>query len=114
MKDRIRFHLDENISQAIANGLRRRGIDVTTTPEESLIGKLDEAQLAFAVSQKRVIFTQDTDFLRLQQQGVSHYGIAYCQQRSKSIGEIMQSLVLIWHVLEVLEVHEMMDHLEYL
>lgn len=111
MKDRIRFHLDENISQAIANGLRRRGINVTTTPEESLIGKLDEEQLAFAVSQKRVIFTQDTDFLRLHQQGVSHYGIAYCQQRSKSIGEIVQSLVLIW---QVLEVHEMMNHLEYL
>ena len=86
MKDRIRFHLDENISQAIANGLRRRGIDVTTTPEENLSGKLDEEQLTFAVSQKRVIFTQDTDFLRLQQQGVSHYGIAYCQQKSKSIG----------------------------
>jgi hypothetical protein len=50
VKDRIRFHLDENISQAIANGLRRRGIDVTTTPEESLIGKLDEEQLAFAIS----------------------------------------------------------------
>jgi len=42
MKDRIRLHLDENISQAIANGLRRKGIDVTTTPEKSLIGKLDE------------------------------------------------------------------------
>ena len=111
MKDRIRFHLDENISQAIPNGLRRRGIDVTTTPEENLIGKLDEEQLAFAISQKRVIFTQDTDFLRLQQQGISHYGIAYCQQKSKSIGEIVQGLVLIW---QVLEVDEMMNHLEYL
>ena len=91
--------------------MRRRGIDVTTTPEENLIGKLDEEQLAFAISQKRIIFTQDTDFLRLQQQGVSHYGIAYCQQKSKSIGEIVQSLVLIW---QVLEVDEMMNHLEYL
>jgi predicted nuclease of predicted toxin-antitoxin system len=88
MKDRIRFHLDENISQAIANGLRRRGIDVTTTPEESLIGKLDEEQLAFSVSQKRVIFTQDTDFLRLQQQSISHYGIAYCQQKSSLLGRL--------------------------
>lgn len=111
MKDRIRFHLDENISQAIANGLRRRGIDVTTTPEENMIGKLDEEQLVFAISQKRVFFTQDTDFLRLQHQGISHYGIAYCQQKSKSIGEIVQGLVLIW---QILEVDEMMDHLEYL
>ncbi|ELS31398.1 MULTISPECIES: DUF5615 family PIN-like protein [Pseudanabaena] len=111
MKDRIKFHLDENISQAIANGLRRRGIDVTTTPEQKLIGKLDEEQLAFAVSQKRVIFTQDTDFLRLHHEGTSHYGIAYCQQKSKSVGEIVQGLMLIW---QVLGVEEMIDHLEYL
>ena len=111
MKDRIRFHLDENISHAIANGLRRRGIDVTTTPEEKLIGKSDEEQLAFAISEKRVIFTQDTDFLRLHQQDFSHYGIVYCQQRSKSIGELVLGLVLLW---QVLEVSEMIDHLEYL
>jgi hypothetical protein len=30
----IRFHLDENCDRAIAERLRRRGIDVTTTPEE--------------------------------------------------------------------------------
>jgi len=26
----IRFHLDENVSSVIADGLRRRGIDVST------------------------------------------------------------------------------------
>jgi len=62
MKNRIKFHLDENVSQAIADGLKRRGIDTTTTPEKNLIGKSDEEQLNFAVSQERVIFTQDTDF----------------------------------------------------
>jgi predicted nuclease of predicted toxin-antitoxin system len=111
MKNRIRFHLDENVSQAIANGLRRRGIDVTTSPEENLIGKSDQEQLNFAVSQKRVIFTQDTDFLKLHHEGVSHYGIAYCQQKSTSIGEIVQGLMLIW---QVLELEEIIDHLEYL
>ena len=38
----IRFHLDENCSHAIAAGLRRRGIDVTTTPEVGLLGAIDE------------------------------------------------------------------------
>jgi predicted nuclease of predicted toxin-antitoxin system len=65
MVERIRFHLDENVSNAVAEGLRRRGIDVTTTPEESLISVSDLGQLEFALSQKRVIFTQDTDFLRM-------------------------------------------------
>ena len=33
----IRFHLDENGSRAIASGLRRRDVDVTTTPEVGLV-----------------------------------------------------------------------------
>lgn len=33
MSRTIRFHLDENCPRALADGLRRRGIDVTTTPE---------------------------------------------------------------------------------
>ncbi len=56
---KIKFHLDENITLAIANGLRRRGIDITTTPEEGMIWQSDEQQLAFSLSQERVIFTQD-------------------------------------------------------
>ena len=51
MAQKIKFHLDENIKNAIAQGLRRREIDVTTTPEQCLIGASDEAQLIFAVSE---------------------------------------------------------------
>ena len=97
---RIRFHLDENVSTAIANGLRASGINVTTTLQEGLIAWSDEAQLKFALSQGRVIFTQDADFLRLHQAGVDHAGIAYCQQGSRSIGEILHGLILIWELLE--------------
>jgi len=61
----IRFHLDENCHHGVADGLRRYGIDVTTTPEEAVISAADEEQLRFAVSQGRAIFTQDRDFLRL-------------------------------------------------
>lgn len=42
MENKIKFHLDENISQAIANGLKRRGIDVTTTPEKDFISISDK------------------------------------------------------------------------
>ena len=100
MPGTIRFHLDENASSAIADGLRNRSVDVTTTPEEGLIASSDEAQLKFALSQERVIFTQDADFLRLHQAGADHAGIAYCQQGSRSIGEILRGLILIWELLE--------------
>lgn len=107
----IRFHLYENVTNIIAEALRRRRIDVTTTPEQGLISASDEEQLAFCLSQSRVIFTQDTDFLRLHHQGVSHAGIVFCSQGSRSVGEIIRSLVLIW---ELLETEEMRQHLEFI
>jgi predicted nuclease of predicted toxin-antitoxin system len=111
MTAKIKFHLDENVHKAIAQGLRRRGIDVTTTPEKFLIGVSDEAQLAFAVSENRVIFTQDTDFLRINQSNTEHCGIVYCWQGKKSLGEIIKGLILIW---ELLEPSEMMGKVEFI
>jgi predicted nuclease of predicted toxin-antitoxin system len=111
MAEKIRFHLDENVRNAIAQGLRRRGIDLTTTPEQSLIGVSDKAQLEFAVSQSRVIFTQDTDFLRMNQTNTDHFGIVYCSQGNKSIGEIIRGLILIW---ELLEPNDMLGKVEFL
>lgn len=65
MPQKVRFHLDENVSNIVADGLKRRGIDVSTTPEQGLISVSDEEQLTFACSQQRVLFTQDRDFLVL-------------------------------------------------
>jgi predicted nuclease of predicted toxin-antitoxin system len=60
----MRFHLDEHVAHAIAAGLRRRGIDVTTTVDAGLLSAPDEEHLAFAKRDARVIVTQDSDFLR--------------------------------------------------
>jgi hypothetical protein len=43
MTVRIRFHLDENVDSAVADGLRRRGVDVTMPNDVGLIGASDEA-----------------------------------------------------------------------
>jgi predicted nuclease of predicted toxin-antitoxin system len=107
----IRFHLDENCHRAVAEGLKRRGIDVTTTAEAGLLGATDEGQFAHAVAAGRVLFTQDSDFMRLHAAGVPHAGIAYCGKDTKGIGEIIQGLVLIW---ELLEPEEMLNHVEFL
>jgi hypothetical protein len=91
----IRFHLDENCSHAIAAGLRRRGVDVTTTPEVGLLGAIDEDQIGYCLAQGRVIFSYDDDLLRLAASGLEHAGVVYCRQRKRSIGEIVRGLVLI-------------------
>src|SRR5262249_47020304 len=107
----IRFHLDENCHRAVEEGLRRRGIDVTTTPEAGLLTASDERQLEYCSQAGRVLFTQDRDFLRLHATGTPHAGIAYCDKDSKSIGQIIQGLVLIW---EVLDSEEMTGRVEFL
>ena len=55
MIERIKFHLDESVSNAIALGLRRRGINVTTTSETGLMGVSDREQIAFALSENRIL-----------------------------------------------------------
>ncbi len=99
----IRFHLDEHIPASIAAGLRRRGIDVTTSIESGLVGADDTAQLSFAASAGRVLVTHDADFLRLHAEGLAHAGIADCQQGAR-IGEMLRHLVLIYDLLSPEEI----------
>lgn len=61
----IRFHLDENVSRAVASALRLRGIDVTTAVDADLIGAEDRAHIEFASAQQRVIVTHDDDYTRI-------------------------------------------------
>ena len=96
MPETIRYHLDEHIHGAIASGLRARGVDVTTTAEAGLRGATDQKQLEYAVTNGRVIFTQDADFLRIDHDGVTHPGIVYCKQGARSVGAMLRGLLLIW------------------
>jgi len=107
----IRFHLDEHISAGISAGLRRRGIDVTTTADAALIGADDAAQLAFAVSHGRVMVSHDADFLRLHAEGKVHAGIAYCPLGALTAGELLRGLILIY---DLLSVAEMENRIEFL
>jgi len=91
----VRFHLDESVDHAVAEGLRRRGIDVATATDADLLGAPDESHLEFAHSQGRVVFTHDADFLRLHQCGAPHVGIAYCHQRRHTLGGMVLALAAL-------------------
>jgi predicted nuclease of predicted toxin-antitoxin system len=107
----IRFHLDENCDPRIAAGLALHGVDVTTTPAAGLLQASDEVQLAYAVAQRRVIVTQDTDFLRLAAAGQETPGVAFYPDQGRSLGQIIHALLLIW---EVYESEEMRNRVEFL
>lgn len=87
----------------IAAGLRRHGIDVTTTLEMNLTGQADLAQLNFARSQRRVLVTDDADFLSLATRLEDHSGIVFCRRTKHTVGEIIRFLVLIHGVCEMSE-----------
>ncbi len=90
----ILFHLDENMPRAVADGLRKRGIDVTTATDAGLVGASDEQHLAFARSAGRVVVTRDVDFLRLNAQGIEHSGVVFWTQR-RSIGGLISALDML-------------------
>ena len=75
MSERIRLYMDEHVSSAVTNGLRRRGVNVLTAQEAGLIAASDADHLAMVAREGRIIFTQDADFLRLHAVGIAHHGI---------------------------------------
>ena len=83
---------------------------MTTSADAGLLGAADTAHLAFASTEQRVLFTHDHHFLILHSQGIDHAGITYCHQQSRSVGEIIRALELIW---EILEPEEMWKRVEF-
>jgi hypothetical protein len=75
-----RLYFDEDAHGRLAQALRSRGHDVETTLAASRLEALDDDQLAFAVSLRRVLVTHNVkDFPRIHAewlaQGRTHAGI---------------------------------------
>ena len=107
---RISFLTDEHIPNAVANGLRARGIDASTSGEAKQLGSSDAALLAFARTEGRVLITADADHLRLHAAGVPHAGILFAPPDA-IIGLIIGAAMLI---AEVLTAEEMLNRAEFL
>jgi predicted nuclease of predicted toxin-antitoxin system len=107
----VKFYLDEHIPKGVVEGLRRRGVDVLTVQEADRSGDSDEKQLAFATREGRVLVTFDDDFLRLDASGIPHTGVVFSQTGRRTVGELIESLMLIANVIES---NEMKNHIEFI
>jgi len=87
--------MDEHVPEVVSLGLRRRGIDVTTTVEAGLRGTSDEEQLSFALRESRVMVSHDPDMLRLASHGAQHAGIAYCHGQKYKVGQLVLKLLAL-------------------
>lgn len=76
----------------MAEGLTRRGIDVTTSQDAHLLGAKDDEHLVFDRREQRVLVTRDPDFLRLHATGTQHCGIIFWTERQRSLGQLIGAL----------------------
>jgi len=113
--DRIKIYANESVPIAVAEGLRRRGIDARSCRDVENYGLTDEQQLDYARQNCFVIFTHDDDFLKLNIEhaahGKEHAGVIYAHQRSFSIGECIRRIKII---VDILSPEEMKNHVEFL
>ena len=102
---------DEHIPYLVIEGLRRRGIDVTTVQQLDMRGALDQIILQTARGQGMVIYTNDVDFLRLHAMGIDHSGIIYHHALDFSLGEAIRRVLL---ACETLSTEEMKDRVVFI
>lgn len=91
----LKYYLDTHIDKQVALQLRKHGVDVVRCEEVGLATASDEAHLQYAVAERRVLVTKDSDFIELheqwQAQGQWHCGIFFCPYRdAPTIGLLVQ------------------------
>ncbi|MBW4495308.1 MAG: DUF5615 family PIN-like protein [Oscillatoria princeps RMCB-10] len=111
----VALYMDEHVHGGITDGLRRRGVDVLTVQEDGRTGSPDPIIIDRATEIKRVIFTQDRDFLveanRRQVEGVSFAGVIYAHQRLVTIGDCVRDLEII---AKASEPEDLVNRVQYL
>lgn len=95
----ISLYIDENVHRGITNGLRMRGVNVLTVQEDGLTGSKDLVILDRATEIKRILFTQDDDFLveanRRQAEKIHFIGVIYVHKLKVSVGDCIRDLEII-------------------
>ena len=82
----IDLYLDEDVSVLVADLIRARGFNVTTTLEAGNLGCSDSAQLEYAIASRQCLLTHNrADFealgKRLFSSGQMHHGIIIAVRR---------------------------------
>ena len=89
------IYADENVWAPVAEGLRRRGWDVTTVMEAETLGLSDRDHLKFATERNWLLLTFDDDFPKLAATDfadVDHAGILYVSQHGCDVGELVRRI----------------------
>lgn len=95
----IHFYFDHNVPMAVADGLRRRNVDVLTAFEDGYHEKSDAQLLTRASELQRVLFSQDSDLLieahKRIQYGEAFFGVVYVHPLDATIKSMIDGLHLL-------------------
>lgn len=108
------FLLDEHMPHAIAHQLRQRGIDILTASEAGICTTPDTDILMLATAQRRVVVTQDVDFVRLQRHGREHAGIVICVSGHRKELPIGRIITTLYELAMTSEPSAMVNRVEYI
>ncbi|MCZ7541452.1 MAG: DUF5615 family PIN-like protein [Anaerolineae bacterium] len=111
MEASLRFYLDENVPVAVANQLRRQGIEAVTALDLGVLGDSDINHLRRASEMGYVLCTYDADYLELASGGMEHAGIVFGRAEQHWIGEWVKGLILCYAVYTA---QDMRNRVEYL
>ena len=111
----LALYMDHHVATAIADGLRRRSVDVLAAEEDGKARASDSELLVRATELSRVLFSQDDDLLVLarewQKGGRPFAGLIYAHQLSVTIGRAVRDLELM---ASLLDPTEMTGRIEFL
>ncbi|MDX6384963.1 MAG: hypothetical protein QOK48_2536 [Blastocatellia bacterium] len=95
----VRLYFDVHVPRSIVDGLRLRGVDVVTAQEDGAAEFEDPQLLERATELKRILVTQDEDFLqeasRRLRAGETFLGIVFARQLYVTIGQCVSDLEII-------------------
>jgi Domain of unknown function (DUF5615) len=95
----VSLYLDEDsMDRELVTALRARGMDVLTATEADMIEQADSEHLAYATTQRRVLFSFNRgDFYRLHTSYLTedrtHAGMILALQQRYSIGVLMRQIL---------------------
>jgi len=110
----LRLYLDEDVHTFIAEAIRLRGYEATTTREQDRLGAEDADQLTFTQLQGHAIITYNVhDYPRLHYEwlaaGKHHAGIIIASRENPR-----RNIRALLNLLALVGAEEMADQLEYL
>jgi hypothetical protein len=97
----LKAYADENVSFAVVQSLRKRGMDVITVSDRNRQGADDASLLAESLANQRILLTNDQDFLSLAasaaSQRVEFAPIFYWPQQQRRVGVLVNRIIATIH-----------------